>query len=279
MIKKVLPLVALLIIVAVGGLAYTFLRTPEEASAPIEAIPVVVEDDAAPAVDNEAAAEASEVETEAAEADAAAETEAVAQPDEAEPEAAPAETAGIGPAIFEIVPAESEVRFLIGEVLRGSPVTVVGATDQVAAEFAVSADDLAATQLGPILVNARTLVTDNNFRNRAIKNRILTTDAYEFITFTPTEIVGLSGSGAIGEPYSFQIIGDLTVRDVTNPVTFEATATALSDSEIKGFATTTILYPDYNLAIPDVPQVASVEDEVVLEIDFVAAAKDSLDQG
>ena len=45
-------------------------------------------------------------------------------------------------------------------------------------------------KVGTILVNARSLATDNDFRNRAINNQILKTGAYEFITFTPTQPLG-----------------------------------------------------------------------------------------
>lgn len=119
-------------------------------------------------------------------------------------------------------------------------------------------------------MNARTLTTDNDFRNRAIKNRILSTDQYEFITFTPTQITGLPATGAVGETYSFQIVGDLTIRDVTKAVTFDVTATPLSETRLQGTAQTTIRYADWGIVIPQVRQVASVSDDVRLELDFVA---------
>jgi polyisoprenoid-binding protein YceI len=173
---------------------------------------------------------------------------------------------------FEIVPAGSEARFLIDEVLRGAPVTVVGATDQVAGQLAIDPVDLTSAQVGIIQVNARTLATDNDFRNRAIKNRILLTDNYEFVTFTPTEVVGLPETGAVGETYTFQIAGDLTITDVTRPVTFDVVASATSEGQIEGTATTAFLYTDFELFIPDAPAVDTVDDEVRLELDFVAQA-------
>ena len=90
------------------------------------------------------------------------------------------------------------------------------------------------------------------------------------MTFTPTEIVGLPDSAAIGEPVSFQIKGDLTVTDVTRPVVFDVTVTPESETRIIGEATTTILHKDFNLAIPDAPAVDEVKDEVILELSFVA---------
>jgi polyisoprenoid-binding protein YceI len=142
----------------------------------------------------------------------------------------------------------------------------------VAGQLALDPVDLSSAQVGTIQVNARTLVTDNDFRNRAVKNRILLTDNYEFVTFTPTEVIGLPETGAVGETYTFQIAGDLTITDVTRPVTFDAVATATSEAQIEGTATTAFPYTDFELFIPDAPAVDTVDDEVRLELDFVAEA-------
>ncbi len=93
------------------------------------------------------------------------------------------------------------------------------------------------------------------------------------MTFTPTQIVGLPANGSVGQSYSFQIIGDLTVRDVTKPVTFDVTATPISETRLEGTAQTTIRYADFGLTIPQVRQVASVSEQVRLEIDFVAVPR------
>jgi polyisoprenoid-binding protein YceI len=264
MLKRTLAIVVVVTLVALGLSACLLLSAPEEASAPIEAIPVVGK-----AQENQPEASNAETNLEKAEVNESAE------PNQSNAE----EAVDSRSTVFEIVSAESEARFVIDEILRGSPFTVVGVTDQVAAEFTVNPANLSTARIGPVLINARTLATDNNLRNRAIKNFILSTDQYEFINFIPTEVVGLKGSGTIGESYDFQIIGDLIIRDVSRQVTFEATATAISETQIEGFATTTILRADYDLTIPQVPQVAGVDEEVVLEIDFVAVAKDQLNQG
>jgi polyisoprenoid-binding protein YceI len=121
-------------------------------------------------------------------------------------------------------------------------------------------------------INARTLVTDNSFRNRAINNQILDTGTYEFITFTPTAINGLPDSVNVGDTVTFTIVGDLTIRDITTEVTFDVEAAAVSDTQISGTASTLITREAYDLVIPSVPQVANVEEEVELYIDFVANA-------
>jgi polyisoprenoid-binding protein YceI len=100
--------------------------------------------------------------------------------------------------VFEIVPAESQASFQIDELLRGALFTVVGTTDQVAGQVAVDPSDPASAQLGTIQINARTLATDDERRDRAIANRILLTDAHEYITFTPTAITGLPATATVG---------------------------------------------------------------------------------
>ena len=191
----------------------------------------------------------------------------------AELEAAPVQAETSGDAVvYTIEPLTSKVRFELDEVLRGNPVTVVGITDQVTGEIAVDLNDTASAQVGTIQINARGLATDNNFRNRAINNKILQTGAFEFITFAPTAVNGLSGSAAVGDTVEFTMDGELTIREITQPVTFNVTATVASDSQIEGTASAVIQRADYGLVIPSVPDVADVEEEVELYIDFVANA-------
>lgn len=195
-----------------------------------------------------------------------------AQP--ASPAPATEAPAGGGEAvIFTLVPAESQARFTLSEDLRGQPNTVVGTTSELAGELAVNPADLSQTQVGVIQVNARTLATDNDRRNSAIGRFILQTDTYELITFTPTEVRGLSGQGVTGQAYTFQVAGDLTIRDITQPVVFDVTVTAESEERLSGLASTTVRRGDFNLEIPSVPNVANVSEEVLIELEFVAVAR------
>lgn len=174
--------------------------------------------------------------------------------------------------VYTIEPLDSKARFELNEVLRSEPKTVVGVTDQVSGEIAVDLADLSTAKVGKIRINARTLATDNNFRNRAINNEILDSGEFEFITFTPTETGGLPASTAVGDEVEFTITGDLTIRDITQPVTFDVRAVPVSDTQIEGSASTVVQRADFNLTIPSVPNVADVEEEVELYIDFVANA-------
>jgi polyisoprenoid-binding protein YceI len=76
----------------------------------------------------------------------------------------------------------------------------------------------------------------------------------------------------IGERFSFTVTGDLTVVGESRPETFNLTVTANSPTEISGTGTTVIRYDEYGISIPSVPAVARVDEEVRLELAFVALA-------
>lgn len=282
MTKNIVIVIGVLALIALAAVAFAVFRPPQEASAPIAAPTLIVESAApAPAV---AAAEptatpapaetpAPAVEPIATDEPAAEPTEAPAPEATAAPVQEPPAAAASAPTLFEIVQAESQARFFIDEVLRGNPVRVLGVTDQVAGQLAVDPANPTAAQVGKILVNARTLTTDNENRNRAIKNAILRTDAFEFITFEPAELIGLPESAAVGQSFDFQIAGNLTIRDRTLPVTFDVTLTPVSETRLEGLARTVVRYADFGLVIPSVPSVTGVDENVTLELEFVAVAQ------
>lgn len=180
-------------------------------------------------------------------------------------------------ALFRITPEESEARFKIDETLMGNDIVVVGTTNDIAGDMIINFTSPAGSQLGEIAVSARTLKTAEEFRNQAIRGRILMSsqDEYEFVTFEPTEFVSLSSDPvAVGDTVEFQITGDLTIRDTTQSVTFDTTVTLESEDRLTGFATTDILYADYGISIQAPPSVSGIGDVVTLELDFVALKVD-----
>lgn len=185
--------------------------------------------------------------------------------------AAPAAT-DLSPRTFRIVPDASMASFNIYEDLRGKPKDVIGTTNQVAGEVSVDFGNLATARLGEIRVNARTFKTDDERRNRAIQNRILETEAHEFITFTPAQITGLSGAAAPNKVHPFTMTGNLTIRGVTKPVTWEGGVMAVSETELRIEARTTVKRSDYQISVPNLPFIANVADDVALEFKGAARA-------
>lgn len=208
--------------------------------------------------------------------------QAVALADEPQPTVVPTEEAAAvvavesadgsgGRQLYRIDPTNSTVTFMLQEDLRGVRTDVIGTTTEVAGDVVLDFDSPAASQIGTIRINARTLATDNELRNRALRAEILRSSqaAYEFIEFAPTTIQGLPDTITAGETYNFEVMGDLTILGQTNPVIFSVEA-ILADTAITGTATTNIQYANWGISIPRVPQVANVTEDVMLMLDFLA---------
>ncbi len=176
---------------------------------------------------------------------------------------------------FVIDPALSVASFEIDEVLRGSPKHVVGTTSELAGQISVDPADLTSAEFSQILINARTFETDSGNRDRAIRGPVIlnsASDEFEFISFDVTSVDGLSGAAVVGEPIDFTVTGDLKIKDTTQSVTFDVSATFVDENTIEGSAQTTVLRDDFGLGIPQAPGVADVSQEVLIRLDFVATS-------
>ncbi len=250
---------------AVAGPSSTEATSEPTVETTAEAISAVVEGTAEATTDPTAEATAA-VNAEST-AEATAETNAAV----AAVQAAAAAQAAVSSTLYRIDTNGSQVSFTLTEDLRGQPTTVVGTTDQVAGDILVDFATPANSKIGTIRINARTLVTDQEFRNRAIRSNILQSskDEYQFIDFTPTAITDVPDKVEVGSTIKFKVTGDLKIRDIVQTVTFDVSVTAGEDS-LTGSATTTVTRDQFNLQIPNAPGVANVSNDVTLDIKFTA---------
>jgi polyisoprenoid-binding protein YceI len=182
---------------------------------------------------------------------------------------------GSSPQSYIIDPAQSTARFEIDEVLNGNPQHVVGTTDQVAGQVRVDAGDVSTAEFSEVVVNARTLATDSDRRDRAIRGPVILdsgSDEHELITFSVTAVEGLEGPLTVGESIEFSLTGALLVKGTAQSVTFEASITMVDEVTIEGSATAEISRDMFGIGIPSVPSVADVTNEVLIGLDFVAVA-------
>lgn len=181
------------------------------------------------------------------------------------------EDAGDG-LIFRIDSEASNATFTLEEDLMGTRTTVIGQTTQLGGDIVLNFSNPSASEIGAIRINSRSFASDREMRDRAIRNYILQSsqDEFEFIDFVPTEIIELPESIEIGETYSFDVNGDLTIIDEINSVTFTVTVSIDSETQISGTASANVMYADWGISIPRVPGVANVTEDVDLEISFVA---------
>lgn len=179
------------------------------------------------------------------------------------------------PTAFVIDQEQSQVRFEVSEELQGNPNQVEGFTNAVVGQVVVDPANPETVQISEIVINARTLMTDEANRDRAIRGPVIlnsASDEFELITFQPTSVEGLAGPVEIGEETEFTVVGDLTIKGVTNETSFEVTATLVDEATIEGVAETVVERSDFGIGIPNVPGVANVSEEVTLVLVFVARA-------
>jgi polyisoprenoid-binding protein YceI len=177
-------------------------------------------------------------------------------------------TATSQPPVFHLIPEESEARFIIDEVLGGKLNTVVATSREVAGEIHVDPAVPDQAVVGPIRIQLGRLATDNGFRDRALRTFILQTSDFPEVVFAPTSPAGLPAEAVLGEPFTFTLTGDLTIRHITRSVTFTVTVTPESSERLTGTASARISRADYELTIPTVRNVADVSEVVLLELDF-----------
>jgi polyisoprenoid-binding protein YceI len=177
-----------------------------------------------------------------------------------------------GEVIFTLDPELTEARFIIGEILANSPNTVVGVNKQVQGGGVLNFVEPELSTLNEFLIDTSGFVTDSTNRNRAIRLFILQSSQHPVISFQPTGIVGIPSEIVVGETLPFEIVGLLTIREVTQEVTFSGEATMVAEDRVEGQATSTVNRSDFGLTIPSVPRVAGVDEQVILEIEFVANA-------
>ena len=191
-------------------------------------------------------------------------TQAPAAPPTAEPVVA-------GEATVFTLGEGTVARYKVEEVLANTGFKIAtGETSDVAGSIAFDVDGNVVSQDSRIAVQAATLTTDSNRRDGYVRNRTLETDTWPEVVFQPTSIDGLPAplADATG-PVDFTITGDLTVKDQTREVTWDAMADFAGDGTASGMASVVFTFEDFGMDKPRVAIVVSVEDEILLELDFV----------
>lgn len=154
------------------------------------------------------------------------------------------------------------------ELARQGFFVATGETTDVAGRIVFDDEDAVVTDKSSIVIQAGTLRTDSDRRDRYVRERTLLTAQYPEVVFRPTSVDGLPSpiSDASGT-VEFTISGDLTIRDQTRPVTWDVTA-EFGDI-ITGIAVIDITFEQFGMDKPSVAIVLSVEDTIRLEIAFV----------
>ncbi len=147
----------------------------------------------------------------------------------------------------------------------------VGTTPEVTGRLELNLDDLSS----PLGVNEfqadlSRLESDQSLRDEWLQNRGPQFSQYPTASFVATSVQNAPESYSEGDLAQFQLNGDLTIREITQPATFDVEAT-LDGDRLTGTATADLRMTDFDIEPPDFANTLVVQDEFQIRIDFEAA--------
>ncbi|MEJ5314025.1 MAG: YceI family protein [Anaerolinea sp.] len=146
--------------------------------------------------------------------------------------------------------------------------TAVGKTSAISGEIQIDTQNLSNVTFGEFIVDISTLKSDSSRRDAAIQNRWLESEKFPLARFMVKDVKGLPQNPKENELVNFQLVGDLTIREVTRSVTWDVSA-MLRGKELTGKATTFIYMADWGIEPPNIAGVLIVKDGVSLTLEFV----------
>jgi polyisoprenoid-binding protein YceI len=249
-LKTLQPLWVLLLILGMVGCADATSQPPTSTPLP-ESTPVAVQSD-------------NEAETADADEDAT----------EAETESMPSLST------FVIVPEESRASYLVSEEffegalaklgIQAGNVEVVGSTQTIEGQLQLDFADLSTLPgTNGFTVDMTSLTTDQSRRDNWVRENGPSFNRYPVAEFVATGLADTPLSYTQGEEVQFKMVGDLTVREITQPVTFDVIATFDGDTAT-GVATADLRMTDFDIEPPNFANTLTVADEFSVEVEFTA---------
>jgi polyisoprenoid-binding protein YceI len=176
---------------------------------------------------------------------------------------------GSAPSRYAIVAESSEVRYRVREQLVGLnfPNDAVGATSAIEGAIVLDAQGRVVPGHSRFTVDLRTLKSDEARRDGYLQRNTLETEKYPTVTFVATEARGLPFPLPRTGSVPFELVGDLTVKDITRRVAWTATA-SFDGRRVTVQARTAFRFGDFGLQQPRVRVLLSVEDDIQLEADL-----------
>lgn len=182
--------------------------------------------------------------------------------------ATPAKAAVQAPVRYETGPAGNAARYRVRERLAGKTLDndAVGETTQVSGTLVLDAGGQVVADSSRFSATVAGLTSDEKRRDRYVRNRILVTDSFPTTTFQATAVRGLPASLPTSGTVTFDLVGNLTVKGVTRPATWQVTATVQGD-QLTARAVTRFTFADFRLLQPKVSILLGVADTIALEYD------------
>jgi polyisoprenoid-binding protein YceI len=170
---------------------------------------------------------------------------------------------------LQLAPTGNEARYRVNEQLArvNLPSDAVGTTTAVKGQLMLGAGGRFVADSSQITIDLASLTTDSDRRDNFVRRRTLEVEQYPTAVLAPRELRGLAWPLPTSGEHRFQLVGDLTLHGATKPTIWNVTAT-FAGSRITGSAQTSLKFGDYNMTVPRVAMVLSVQDSIRLEYDF-----------
>ncbi len=163
----------------------------------------------------------------------------------------------------------NQARYRVREQLANVdfPNDAIGKTTKVEGQIVFDANGTVLKEHSKFTVNVAALASDRDRRDNYIRRNVLQTEQFPNVTFVPAAITGLKFPLPDSADVAFRMTGDLTVRDQTRLVTWNAMA-RIRQGVVTGWANTMFTFAEFAMPKPRVQSVLSVNDDIKLELDF-----------
>lgn len=171
---------------------------------------------------------------------------------------------------FRVDPSQTKVEYAVDEVLFGNKQITHGSTSDVDGEFTLTVKDGVPTfSLSNLTVNLQSLASDNPMRDQMIQRQWLESAKYPTATFVATSVENIPSDAKSGQSYTFKVTGDMTIREIIKPITFDVTVTLNGDT-LSGEGTTQISMKDFGFDPPEILGRFTVSDPATITLKGVA---------
>ncbi|MCL4864464.1 MAG: YceI family protein [Gemmatimonadales bacterium] len=170
---------------------------------------------------------------------------------------------------YVVAPDGNEARYRVREQLVGVsfPNDAVGVTKAITGMITVDPAGRVVPGGSVITVDLVSMASDRDMRDGYVRRNTLVTETYPSVVLRPTELRGLPWPLPAAGSVTFQLVGNLTVKDVTRSTTWDVTLTVAGNT-LSGSASTSFTFEEFGLTKPRVARVMSVEDTIKLEYDL-----------
>lgn len=153
----------------------------------------------------------------------------------------------------------SQVGYRVQEVLFGVDTTAVGRTNEVTGTMTISGTQVTAVDF---TIDVASITSDESKRDEQFRGRVMSADEFPTASFSLTEPIELGTAPGDGAEVTVQATGELTLRGVTQPVTFDVTAKQQGDL-IGVQGSIPVVFADYQIANPSLGGIQTEDNGLV----------------